>query len=117
MSYPIAEVARIAHEINRAYCEAIGDESQKPWNTAPDWQKDSAMNGVRFLVKNPDSTPEDSHNSWLDAKKADGWEWGPMKDEELKRHPCLVNYEDLPQEQKVKDFLFSAVVLSMIGRR
>jgi hypothetical protein len=38
--------ARAAHEANRAYCLALGDETQAPWHDAPDWQKESAIEGV-----------------------------------------------------------------------
>jgi hypothetical protein len=35
---------------------------------------------------------------------------GEVKDAAAKTHPCLVDYADLPHEQKVKDDLFAAVV-------
>ena len=43
-------IARVAHEINKAYCEALGDTSQKGWADAPQWQIDSACNGVEFHI-------------------------------------------------------------------
>lgn len=30
------DVAQIAHEINKAYCESIGDTSQPSWEEAPE---------------------------------------------------------------------------------
>src|SRR5437879_1359495 len=42
----VEQVAKICHEANRAYCETIGDNSQPTWEKAPQWQKDSAINGV-----------------------------------------------------------------------
>lgn len=103
-------IARLAHEVNRAYCAAIGDHSQVAWDEAPDWQKDSARNGVRFTLTHPDATPEESHKSWLAQKCAEGWKYGPVKDVEKKEHPCYVPYEQLPVEQRAKDHLFQAVV-------
>ena len=41
------DIAKVAHEINLAYCESIGDNSQPTWELAPDWQKSSAINGVQ----------------------------------------------------------------------
>lgn len=29
-------IAKFAHEVNRAYCQAIGDNSQLPWKKGPD---------------------------------------------------------------------------------
>lgn len=106
----ISEIARVAHEINRAYCEALGDNSQPEWSDAPDWQRESAMNGVRFHLGNPSAGPEHSHERWLAEKEAAGWKYGPVKDAETKEHPCFVPYKALPVEQRAKDYLFRAVV-------
>jgi len=107
------QVARIAHEINAAYCRALGDDSQPEWDNAPDWQKDSAVNGVKFHLEHPDSTPEDSHKSWLKQKEAEGWKYGKVKNAETKEHPCFVPYDELPTENKAKDYLFKQVVASL----
>lgn len=109
----IEAIAFVCHEINRAYCESQGDHSQPRWETAPDWQRDSAMAGVRFVLENPDAKPSDSHDSWLALKRADGWSYGPVKDPELKQHPCFVPYDELPAAQKTKDYLFLAVVRTL----
>ena len=103
-------IARIAHEINRAYCQALGDTSQPAWENAPDWQRSSAINGVQFHIDNPQAGPDHSHNEWLKEKEAGGWKYGPVKNPETKEHPCFVPYEPLPVEQKAKDYLFRAVV-------
>lgn len=109
----VLAIAQIAHEVNKAYCEAIGDYSQPEWADAPDWQKNSALNGVRFDIGFPDITPEDSHNSWLEQKVADGWEYGEVKDADMKTHPCIVPYAELPEKERVKDHLFTQVVKSL----
>ncbi|MBW5896049.1 hypothetical protein IM881_06190 [Pectobacterium brasiliense] len=107
--YNIDLIARISHEVNRAYCAALGDGSQMSWDDAPDWQKDSARLGAEFHL-NGEHGPEASHNSWLAQKQAEGWVYGPVKDAEKKEHPCFVPYDQLPKEQQVKDYLFRAVV-------
>lgn len=111
----IEVAAKAAHEMNRAYCQAIGDDSQPAWEEAPQWQKDSAIAGVKFHIANPDADPAASHQSWLDQKVADGWKYGPVKDVDLKEHPCCVPYDELPTEQKAKDHLFRAAVRQFIG--
>lgn len=103
-------IARVAHEINRAYCAALGDHSQPAWEEAPQWQRDSAINGVEFHIENPLADPAASHQNWLDQKVSEGWTYGPVKDADLKEHPCCVPYDDLPVEQKAKDYLFRATV-------
>ena len=108
----IEAVAKMAHDVNKAYCEGIGDFSQPDWEDAPEWQRASAVNGVIFHLENPGSPPSASHESWLQEKVSDGWVYGLVKDPAKKTHPCCVPYGDLPQEQRVKDYLFSAVVRS-----
>lgn len=107
------QIAKVAHEVNRAYCEALGDSSQLAWDDAPEWQKSSAINGVNFHLANPDAGPDHSHNEWLREKRAAGWKYGPVKNAETKEHPCFVPYEKLPTEQKAKDYLFRALVHSL----
>lgn len=106
----IEQIAELCHETNRNYCKLIGDASQASWADAPQWQKDSAVNGVRFRLLYPDSPPSASHDSWLAEKRAGGWVYGAVKNPERREHPCCVPYEQLPSEQKVKDALFVGVV-------
>jgi len=117
---PIAEqekvinIARIAHEANRQWCIANEDYSQPPWEDAPGWQRDSALSGVMFHLKHLKDgvkpSPAASHEEWLKTKSADGWKYGPVKDPKKKEHPCCVPYKELPEFQKKKDKLFSAIV-------
>jgi hypothetical protein len=39
-----------------------------------------------------------------------GWKWGAYKDTKFKLHPCMVNWNALPQSQRVKDVLFTTIV-------
>lgn len=104
----IENAARLAHEVNRTYCEHLGDYSQPVWDDAPEWQKASARNGAEHRLDRPFSTPEESHENWYVHKLDEGWVWGPVKDVEAKEHPCMVPYRDLPAEQRAKDYLFVA---------
>ena len=103
-------IARVAHEVNRAYCQALGDNSQPAWEDAPEWQKSSARSGVDLHVGNPAAGPEASHESWMAQKVSEGWTYGPMKNPDAKEHPCMVPFAELPREQQAKDFIFRAVV-------
>ena len=87
------DIARVAHEVNRAYC---ADQS-----------------GVRAILADPTTTPEQSHEGWTVVKVADGWVYGPVKDADAKTHPCLVPYSELPPEQRAKDAIFGGVVRAL----
>lgn len=103
--------AHAAHEANRAYCRAIGDNSQAEWDTAPEWVRDSARAGVRFALAG--KSPAEQHDAWCAHKIADGWVHGPTKDAAAKTHPCLVPYAELPEAQRRKDALYQAAVRAM----
>src|ERR1700679_3841930 len=107
----IEAIARAAHEANRAYCIAIGDTSQLPWDSAAEWQKSSAIAAVSTALSG--AGPEAQHQSWCDIKVKDGWKYGPTKNPETKEHPCLVEYSKLPPEQQRKDAIYIAVVKAM----
>lgn len=109
------KIARACHEVNRAYCLSIGDDSHLSWEEAPDWQRESAIAGVKaHLEAGPDGLDQrTSHLMWYEHKKAEGWKYGPVKDAEKKEHPCFCPYDELPPAQKAKDALFGAVVRSM----
>lgn len=105
----IDAIARVCHEVNRAYCQALGDNSQPAWEDAPEWQRVSARMGVDLHLSG-DFGPEASHISWMEQKRAEGWKYGPVKNPETKEHPCYVPYDQLPREQQAKDYIFRAVV-------
>lgn len=107
------QIARIAHEINRAYCGSLGDTSVPAWEDASEHQRASVLAGVNMHLGDPNVTPEQSHEAWLAMKTADGWTYGPEKNAEAKEHPCMVPYAELPPEQRAKDSLFKAVVALM----
>jgi len=111
----IERAAQAAHEANRILCQALGDNSQVPWSEAPQWQKDSAIQGAMAVWDNPEITPDQQHQSWMNTKLADGWKYGPVKDAEAKTHPCMVPYSELPKDQRLKDHLFGIVVRSVLG--
>ena len=108
------QIAKVAHEVNRAYCQALNDYSQPPWDQAPEWQKESARLGVKLHRDNPEANPSASHESWMAQKIADGWVYGPEKRPDLKQHPCIVPFMELPREQRAKDFIFRAVVHALL---
>ena len=43
------------------------------------------------------------HDIWSVGRIADGWTWGPKRDDVRKENPCLVPYEELPDSEKAYD--------------
>ena len=43
------------------------------------------------------------HEVWAKSRMDQGWTYGPARDDTRKIHPCLVPYEELPEEEKDYD--------------
>ena len=112
MNEKVIRVISVAcHEVNRAWCLAHGDKSQPHWEDLDGETRASAHSGVRGAIQG--NTPEQSHTSWLEFKGARGWKYGPGKSPDDKLHPCMVPYEELSDDQKMKDHLFISTVRQM----
>lgn len=103
------QIARVCHEANSAYCVAVGDPLLPHWDDLPSDYQQSNIRGVQFTLSNA-STPQLQHEAWRTARLAQGWVYGPVLDRDQKIHPNLVDYDQLPPAQKIKDRLFMAIV-------
>ena len=43
------------------------------------------------------------HEVWAETRINQGWTFGKQRNDELKTHPCLVPYEELPESEKEYD--------------
>jgi hypothetical protein len=73
----------------------------------------STLKGIYFVVANPDASPERLHNSWLAEKAANGWVYGETLSHEMKTHPNMRRFIELPDTQKIKDEEFLRLVKSL----
>lgn len=54
------------------------------------------------------------HEVWAKNRMDDGWSYGPARDDSALKHPCLVPYEDLPENEKDYDRATSQETLKLI---
>ena len=54
------------------------------------------------------------HDIWALGRINDGWTYGPQRDDTLKKHPCLVDYSELPESEKEYDRNTAMETLKMI---
>ena len=54
------------------------------------------------------------HDVWAVGRIADGWTWGPDRDDVKKENPCLMPYEDLPNSEKEYDRKVAIETLKLI---
>lgn len=108
-------IARVAHEVNRELTAHAGDVPVQPhWEEASEDTRQSCINGVEFLEKNPLASPEDAHDNWCKVKVAAGWTHNGIYDAEAKRHPHLKPYGALAPEVRLKDKVYRAIVITML---
>lgn len=109
-----SEIAEICHEANRALTRHTRDVPlQPPWHEAPFEMIESSIAGVKWRLGNLDAPASAQHDEWMRSKAAAGWTIGPKKDAALKEHPAMVPYEQLPDDVKQKDALFTAIVRAL----
>jgi RyR domain len=46
---------------------------------------------------------ENTHDTWSQRRLADGWTYGPCRDDVRKQHPSLVPYAELSEAEKEYD--------------
>ena len=94
-----------------------------------DYLKRESMNEAKYTPQPIDTTdvklPEELeqlveemsknvHEVWAETRIKQGWKYGEQRNDELKTHPCLVPYEDLPEEEKEYDRNTSIGTLKLI---
>lgn len=59
---------------------------------------------------------ENVHEVWAQSRMAEGWTYGPVRDDVKKQHPCLVPYHELPEIEKEYDRNTSQETLKVITK-
>jgi ryanodine receptor 2 len=44
-----------------------------------------------------------AHEVWAKKRMDDGWQYGHLRNDDTKTHPCLVPYDQLPESEKDYD--------------
>lgn len=72
------------------------DYTPKPIDTSDVQLNDDILELTEKLAKN-------THEVWSAGRISQGWSYGPERDDAEKKHPCLVEYEELSEEEKLYD--------------
>lgn len=54
------------------------------------------------------------HDIWALGRINEGWTYGPERNDALKQHPCLIDYDELPESEKEYDRNTAMETLKMI---
>lgn len=55
------------------------------------------------LIELREKIAENVHDIWAKQRIEQGWSYGEVRNDELKQHPCLVPYDELPESEKEYD--------------
>jgi len=55
------------------------------------------------LLELTEMLAKNAHEIWSALRLAEGWKYGETRNDSLKEHPCLVAYENLPENEKEFD--------------
>lgn len=106
------QLASICHAANMELNGILGEPTWG-WYKATEEMKSATITGVVAILNDPTMTPANSHELWCRSKREQGWTHGPARSTENKEHPCLVPYDQLPEEQRIKDHLFFNIVRAL----
>lgn len=121
-----------ARSMHEAYCECVGDQDH-PWESLSAFLKDSNRSAadhritkIRLLLKEKpplhadEQSCREAYERWKAAEDKDpyrqneherwrrfhcfyNWRYGERKNNQKREHPCIVDYEDLSEEERIKD--------------
>ena len=66
------------------------------------------------LLELAERMAENVHDVWSKTRMEQGWTYGAERNNAEKQHPCLVPYNELPEEEKVYDRNTSIETLKFI---
>lgn len=86
---------------SKNYLVTITSNSMKTYTPKPidlsDVELTEDLNGLREAIA------ENAHEIWAENRQAEGWTYGPQRDDRLKQTPDMVPYSQLPEGEKEYD--------------
>lgn len=55
------------------------------------------------LIELTETLAHNTHEVWAESRLREGWTYGEKRDDKLKTSPCLVPYQNLPENEKEYD--------------
>jgi hypothetical protein len=134
------QLARAIHEDHLSRT-GVGDGLRRPWEQLDDEQRESSRraadgivdamrelgfdlvplrhwggDAVELLSADLKKLARWEHERWCAERAAAGWTYGPERDNELKRNPLLVPWEELPPDAKTSNVEAARALPGMLAR-
>ncbi len=68
------------------------------------------------LLELQEAIAENAHEVWAAARKAEGWTYGPVRNDTLKQHPDMLPYSALPDSEKEYDRLMAFNTIKLVKK-
>lgn len=108
----VQKIAEVIYEATRLEAE-WSERSIVPerWNERDEKFRNQFVDIIsKYLSDDTLPTPEEAHDSWMKAYEEMGWKYGEVRDAELKTHPDMLPFNELPKDEKDKEAIFLAFV-------
>lgn len=89
-------------------------ETANGYNPQPINVEDIALDAN--LEELTEAIAENAHDIWARARMDEGWTYGSVRNDELKQHPDLVPYSQLPDSEKEYDRIMAMNTLRLVRR-
>ena len=116
--YSPAQIAQVCHEANRGLHLIQPDDGipvADSWDDLAEGERAEVTADVEHALAG--ATVDELHEQWCNTRYTEGWTHGPTRDADLRTHPYLVPYDDLPAAQHEEYELFAAVVDTLADDR
>lgn len=95
-------------------CNSRNEISEQTMTYKPKPADTSAIELTEELKEIAESMARNVHENWAAERMAAGWTYGPQRDDANKKHPCLVPYEQLSEEEKDYDRMTSVETIKFL---
>ena len=68
------------------------------------------------LLELQEAIAENAHEVWAAARKAEGWTYGPVRNDALKQHPDMLPYSALPDSEKEYDRIMAFNTIKLVKK-
>ena len=112
-TYPIIQFVDAWND-SKNYLVTINTRDMKTYNPKPidlsDVELTEDLNELREAIA------ENAHDVWAVERQAQGWSYGPQRDDVKKHNPCMVPYSQLPENEKTFDREMAMNTLKLVKK-
>lgn len=112
-TYPIKQFVDAWND-SKNYLLTINNKEMKTYNPKPIDVSDVKL--TDDLTELREAIAENAHEIWAVDRQAEGWTYGPKRDEDKKETPCMVPYSQLPEDEKEYDRKMAMHTLKLVQK-